>query len=243
MIGFGGGNTARFYSELPEVEEIVIVELLENITPMLDGRLDHIRPLLDDQRVTYIVDDGRRYLYANPQERFDLIFMDPFRNYTAGSNNLYSREALTLYRDHLSENGVLCLWKDELHVIPATAASVFPYADDYFSFMVTASQPIRYDFNAAQHYFNIQENYGPPSIKADKIDPYRVFIRYQRSIDRIRADEAAYTPLSDLYPALEYYYFNKPTWNLPLEKDPPQMLLDRLDGCDAQCKERILANW
>jgi predicted membrane-bound spermidine synthase len=111
----------------------------------LQHHMDSARSTLADPRVTYLVDDGRRYLNAFPDEKFDLISIDPLRGHTAGHNNLYSEEALNIYRDHLIPNGVLCAWMDEFHVIPQTVAQVFPFVDQYENaFMVAGSQPIHY---------------------------------------------------------------------------------------------------
>ena len=88
IIGFGGGYSALFYTALPGVKEIVVVELIGDIAPFLYENLESARLTLDDPRVTYIVDDGRRYLNAAPDEKFDLIAIDPLREHTSGHNNL-----------------------------------------------------------------------------------------------------------------------------------------------------------
>ncbi|HET6823215.1 MAG TPA: fused MFS/spermidine synthase, partial [Anaerolineales bacterium] len=100
IIGFGGGFSALFYKSIPDVEEIVVVELLSDIAPFLGRHMDSARVTLGDPRVTYFVDDGRRYLNASPNEKFDLISIDPLRVHTAGHNNLYSEEALNIYKEH-----------------------------------------------------------------------------------------------------------------------------------------------
>ena len=90
VIGFGGGYTTLFFKAIPSVDQIVVVELLGDIAPFLSANQESARVTLADPRVTYIVDDGRRYLNASPDEKFDLIAIDPLREHTAGHNNLYS---------------------------------------------------------------------------------------------------------------------------------------------------------
>lgn len=101
--------------------------------------------VFDRPFVRYITDDGRRYLYANPHEKFDMIFIDPLWSFTAGHNNLYSREAMLLYREHLTENGVFCAWINERQFIPHTAAAVFAYTDFFPDYLVNRQQPIEYE--------------------------------------------------------------------------------------------------
>jgi len=146
VIGFGGGYTTLFFKTLPSVDEIVVVELLSDIKPFLTENLESARVTLEDPRVTYIVDDGRRYLNAFPNEKFDLIAIDPLREHFAGHNNLYSEEALGLYLAHLNTGGVLCAWMKEDRIVPHTVARVFPFTDLYLNeLMIASNAPITYN--------------------------------------------------------------------------------------------------
>ena len=69
VIGFGGGYTTMFFNAIPSVDEIVVVELLSDIAPFLAENLESARVTFADPRVTYIVDDGRRYLNAYPERK------------------------------------------------------------------------------------------------------------------------------------------------------------------------------
>lgn len=186
VIGFGGGFSTLFYKSIPDVDEIVVIELLSDIAPFLSRNMDSARVTLADPRVAYLVDNGRRYLNVSPDEKFDLISIDPLRVHTAGHNNLYSEEALNIYKDHLTPNGVLCAWMDEFHVIPHTVAQVFPYVDQYRNeTMVASSQPIVYQTEymerVATDYAELtQELYGSTgSIELDHLAGFEFFQRDQ----------------------------------------------------------------
>ena len=223
IIGFGGGFSTLFYKSIPDVEEIVVVELLSDIAPFLSRHMDSARVTLDDPQVTYLVDDGRRYLNASPDEKFDLISIDPLRVHTAGHNNLYSEEALNIYRDHLTPNGVLCAWMDEFHVIPHTVAQVFPYVDQYRNeTMVASSQTIVYQTEymeqvAAGYEELTQELYG--STGRIQLDHLTGFGFFQRDQSQILNDEKHRRILRDMDPWLEYYFFMPPTGER-IEVDP-----------------------
>lgn len=210
VIGFGGGYSSLFYRTNPEVEEIVIVELLEDVGPFLRENQQSVRFTLDDPRVTFIVDDGRRFLNAFPDEKFDLISIDPLREHTAGHNNLYSVEALRLYQKHLTSRGVLCAWMSEFHVVPHTAARVFPYVDQFANqFLVASNTPIQYDLEymlkvANHHNVAVKDLFGD-GFKGPSNPAYikTAFLRDQRQI----LEEERDTPLLiDLKPWLEYYF-------------------------------------
>jgi spermidine synthase len=214
IIGFGGGYSALFYTALPDVKEIVVVELLGDIAPFLHSNLESARITLDDPRITYIVDDGRRYLNAYPDEKFDLISIDPLREHTAGHNNLYSQEALKIYQNHLTPSGILCAWMQEKHIVPHTTAAVFPFVDQFRSeFMVAGNNPITYHTDymqqAAENYKALtRELYGQSEEVTLTINS--TLDTFLRSQDQILEDEKGNHILSDLHPRLEYYFLVKP---------------------------------
>ncbi len=73
IIGFGGGFSTLFFKSIPSIEHIIVVELLDRLSPFLTANLKSAQIALADPRVSYIVDDGRRYLYTFPNKKFDLI--------------------------------------------------------------------------------------------------------------------------------------------------------------------------
>ena len=214
VIGFGGGYTTLFFNAVPSVEEIVVVELLSDIAPFLAENQESARVPFADPRVTYIVDDGRRYLNAYPNEKFDLIAIDPLREHFAGHNNLYSEEALTLYLDHLSPGGVLCAWMKEDRIVPHTVVRVFPYADHYLNeLMIASNAPITYNAaymdKIANDYKTFVDQVYPEGLPA--------YPATESALNGLIADQDVILEaekdtlyLSDLKPWLEYYLLRKP---------------------------------
>jgi spermidine synthase len=244
IIGLGAGNSAYFISKVPGINEIVIVELMEGLKGFLNAHAAIVREMLTDARLHYITDDGRRYLYANPDEKFDLISIDPLRNYSAGHDSLYSQEALRLYRLHLTEGGVLCEWQDENNLIPHTTAQVFPEVDSFRSFTVAGDHPIRYDvefMNAiiAQYFLSAEDSLQKDA--GEHLNTNKILLSFARSRSQILADEAATPVLTDLTPWLEYYLFRRPVYNpVRTTYEDLSAFITRLDGCDALCLEAEL---
>ncbi|MEZ0396064.1 MAG: fused MFS/spermidine synthase [Anaerolineales bacterium] len=245
VIGFGGGHTAALLASLPQAQEIVIVELMQDLAPFLEENIPMVTALLQDERVDYLVDDGRRYLYANPYLHFDLISIDPLRRFTAGHNSLYSTEALRLYQSHLTESGVLCLWQDEQHVIPSTVAHVFPYVDSFRDVTVAGNIPLRYDYAymeaVAQTYLDNPLNAGIPELQ-EWVSPLNILSTYVRDRETILDEESGTPVLSDMRPWLEYYYLHPPERPSPARNEADfQDFLDRLEACDSSCRAAILS--
>lgn len=219
IIGVGGGNTAMFLASLPELEELVIVELLEPLGGFLEEHVPVARAVFAQPHVRYIVDDGRRYLYANPDEKFDLIFIDPLWSFTAGHNNLYSREAMQLYKSHLTPGGVFCAWINEPHLIPRTAASVFAHSDHFSGYLVNSDQPLAYDIEYMsamyEHYLDIASQHLTPSA-AERLSPTNIL--ESRQGNRAQAHTHNHQPLlTDLTPWLEYYFLCPPRFARQLD--------------------------
>jgi spermidine synthase len=139
FIGYGTGSTLEALLKLPEVREVVLIELNATLMHNLQ-RAPLFRELLSDPRIHLIIDDGRRYLLSN-DERFDMVLLDPLRTATAYSNNLYSHEFFDLVRQHLEPGGLVMLWQDEFDILPRTVASVFPHRREYSYFLLASSAP------------------------------------------------------------------------------------------------------
>jgi spermidine synthase len=218
IIGIGGSNTAYFLTQMPGVERITIVELMDDLGSFLSRYAQVAHRTLDDPRVRYIGDDGRRFLYANPEARYDMIFIDPLYSFTSGHNNLYSREAMQLYQSHLKKDGVFCAWFNEGHIIPNTAASVFPYTDQFREWLAASDDPFEYDL---QYLSTGYDRYIASSQGLFAEDMYET-IKPRDMLSKLVADRAcilereAGTPiLTDMTPWLEYYFFREP-YNQPL---------------------------
>lgn len=139
FIGYGTGSTMEALLKLPQIREVVLVELNATLMENLK-RAPLFQDLLSDPRIRLIIDDGRRYLLSNA-ERFDLILLDPLRSATAYSNNLYSREFFSLLSEHLNPGGLMMLWQDEFDILPRTVASAFPHIRQYSYFLLASGDP------------------------------------------------------------------------------------------------------
>ena len=245
VIGMGGGVAARFFQSIKSADEIIVVELMEDLGGFLDQNVELTKSVFTDPRVHYIVDDGRRYLYANPDEKFDLIFADPLRWYSSGHNNLYSLEAVQLYKDHLAENGVFCAYVDQPHALPLTISKVFSHVDQFgFRAVIASSHEINYDLGYME---TIRKDYlagigsSFKSANESALEPMELFARFARSREQILSDERKTPILTDTKPALEFYFLNAPDKRPVYPKENArELFLQRITGCDSICQQDIL---
>lgn len=132
MIGLGSGVTAGAIG-LYEIDELVAVELERGVFDASRFFEQENHHVLDNDRVTIRIDDGRNYLKRSDR-RFDVISSDPNFPSLTGSGTLFSVEYFQLARSHLAENGIMCQWApiwrlrpSELAGIMRSFAEVFPH--------------------------------------------------------------------------------------------------------------------
>ncbi|MGA2093933.1 MAG: fused MFS/spermidine synthase [Sedimentisphaerales bacterium] len=109
VICFGMGTTptsACIYDDL----KITCVELVPEVFKCFPYYHSEAQKVISRPGFRMIGNDGRNFLLLSP-DKYDIIIVDPSPPvYNAGTVNLYTREFLTLCREHLTRGGVMCLW-------------------------------------------------------------------------------------------------------------------------------------
>lgn len=109
VICFGMGTTVRsalLYPDMKVTSVELVPEVYETFKYFHPGKVNE----LNNKNVELIVDDGRNYLQFTAK-KFDCITVDPAPPvWSAGTVNLYTKEFITLCRNHLNPNGAMCLW-------------------------------------------------------------------------------------------------------------------------------------
>lgn len=143
-IGLSTGAWARVLTALPGVERLTAVEINPGYLDLI-ARQPSVRGLLHNERVTVIIDDGRRWLTRHPQERFDAIVMNTTFHWRAHSTNLLSAEFMALAHDHLRRGGVLYLNATGSQDALKTALTAFPYGLRCLNFVALSDTPLLFD--------------------------------------------------------------------------------------------------
>ncbi len=125
-IGLGDGKMAAAAMAAPEVEELLVVELSGSLRELL-GQTAQGRWLLRSRKLRLVQDDGRRWLLAHPEARFDMILLWPLHAAHAYSGNLFSREFFDILAGHLEDRGLVYLRTADQYSTARTLATVFPH--------------------------------------------------------------------------------------------------------------------
>ena len=144
MIGLSSGSWAQIVANHPEVQSLDIVEINPGYLALI-AQYPQVSSLLHNPKVHIIVDDGRRWLLANPNGRYDTIVMNTSFNWREHMSALLSVEFLTIARRHLLPGGVLFYNTTGSSEVLLTGVTVFPYGLRVGNFLAVSDSPITVD--------------------------------------------------------------------------------------------------
>ena len=144
VIGLASGSWAQFLVNHPSTQSMDIVEINPGYLGLIP-QYPVVRSLLTNPKVRVFVDDGRRWLIAHPDEKYDLIVVNTTYHWRDHSTTLLSQEFFQLARLHLNTNGIYFFNSTESDETMATALSVFPYGFRVINFLAVSDSPIHFD--------------------------------------------------------------------------------------------------
>jgi len=143
-VGLSSGSWAQIIANHPQVRSETIVEINPGYLQLIP-RYPQVASLLSNPKVRIAIDDGRRWLLANPGRRFDLILMNTTFNWREHATNLLSVEFLQLARRHLLPGGILYYNTTGSEEAQLTGVTVFPYGLRVGNFLAVSDSPLTLD--------------------------------------------------------------------------------------------------
>jgi spermidine synthase len=230
IICFGMGTTLRSASLYPQLHTTA-VELVPEVLQAFRFYHSDADEVLKRPNVTTLAADGRNYVLLS-EKKYDLITIDPAPPiFSAGTVNLYTKEFLSLCREHLTPQGVMCLWvpgrtRQEILSFLKTFRAVFPNASVWSGvhgwgfYLLGTTQPVSWDLfeqNANKLFQNptLVEDLGQFDRDCVKLDQLRKLKLWtDGEIDRVSKDGLLVT---DDFPFTEF-----PLWRYLLVDRVPE---------------------
>lgn len=144
MIGLSSGSWAQILINIPQVEHLDVVEINPGYLKLIP-EYPVVRSLLQNPKLHVYVDDGRRWLVAHPNEKYDLIVSNNTFYWRDHSTTLLSREYFLLTRKHLNPGGLYYFNTTDSNEAIATALSVYPHGLRIINFVLASDSPIVFD--------------------------------------------------------------------------------------------------
>jgi spermidine synthase len=110
VICFGVGNTLHAASLHETVERLEVVDLSKNVLTLAHYFSAGNQNVIEDDRVSVFINDGRQHLRMQPEASYDLITLEPPPIAHAGVASLYSTEFYELARSRLKSGGFMTQW-------------------------------------------------------------------------------------------------------------------------------------
>jgi spermidine synthase len=143
-IGLASGSWAQVLIHHPEIERLTVIEINPGYLPLLRQH-DAVASLLDNPKLELVIDDGRRWLAAHPERRFDALVMNTTFHWRSQSTNLLSEEFLQLVRAHLQPGGIALLNTTGSAKVYRTALDVFPHAYRFYNTVIASDAELTPD--------------------------------------------------------------------------------------------------
>ena len=144
MIGLGSGSWAQVLAHEPRLESLTVIDINAGYLDLM-AHYDVVRSTLANPKVTFVIDDARRWMSRHPTARFDVIVQNTTHYWRAHATNLVSKEYFELAARHLTDGGVF--WSNSTHSaeIQKTYLAVFPHVRKMHSFVAGSAKPMSFD--------------------------------------------------------------------------------------------------
>ena len=142
VVGLSTGAWTKILLGFPGVEVVDVVEINPGYLGLV-SLYPEVASVLDDPRVHIHIDDARRWLRANPEKRYDIMFQNTTWHWRANATMLLSADYFRQMRGHLAPDGIMAVNSTGSLDVFRTAVEVFSHVVRYSNFAYMSNSPLR----------------------------------------------------------------------------------------------------
>ncbi len=155
MLGLASGSWAQVIANDPDVETLDIVEINPGYLSLI-AEYPEISSLLHNPKVHIYIDDGRRWLLAHPNEKYDAMVANTSYHWRDHSSQVLSTEFLQIVKQHLLPGGIYYYNATESPDVFITGLHEYKYGLRVITFLMVSDSPIVLD---KSHWFSVLNQY------------------------------------------------------------------------------------
>ena len=155
MLGLASGSWAQVIVNNPEVESLDIVEINPGYISLI-AQYPEISSLLSNPKVHIYTDDGRRWLLAHPEAKYDVMVANTSYHWRDHSSQVLSTEFLQIVKQHLLPGGLYYYNATESPDVFITGLHEYKYGLRVITFLMVSDSPIVPD---KTHWFSVLDHY------------------------------------------------------------------------------------
>jgi spermidine synthase len=155
MLGLASGSWAQVVANNPEVESLDIVEINPGYLPLI-AKYPEVSSLLQNPKVHIYIDDGRRWLVAHPEMKYDVMVANTSYHWRDHSSQVLSAEFLQIVKQHLLPGGIYYYNATESPDVFVTGLHEYSYGLRVITFLMVSDSPIVFDKG---HWFSVLNQY------------------------------------------------------------------------------------
>lgn len=174
MVGLASGSWAQVVANLPGIERMTIIEINPGYVDVVAHHAD-TRSVLQNPKVSLVIDDGRRWLQRNEDRRFDVVVMNTTMHWRAHATNILSLEFMEIVRRHLHPRGVFYFNTTDSLDAQGTAAHAFPHMWRITNFAAVSDSPFRFDRERWRSLLETMTLEGKPILDLDRAADRKIY--------------------------------------------------------------------
>jgi spermidine synthase len=141
MVGLSSGSWAQVIANNPAVGHLTVVEINAGY-PEVVSHFPDVASILKNPKVTLIYDDGRRWMAAHPERKFDAIIQNTTWHWRGHITNLLSTEYQALVKSRLTSDGLFFYNTTDSIFAFKTGCSNFKNGFRFLNFLAVSDGPL-----------------------------------------------------------------------------------------------------